>query len=88
MWSRGWIKSENGLQMNFTCNILFKIDSYTSINQVCAKFHPEEASSIVTIKKLNLLSKILQDNNTLQLSIFSKKTTVFILLLFSLALNF
>ena len=50
------------------------------------EIHSDEASSIATLKKLNLLHKTLQENNALHLCLFFQ-STVFITLLFSLALN-
>ena len=54
--------------------------------QLCAKFHSDEVSSIVTLKNLNLLHKTLQENNALHLRLFFQ-STFYITLLFSLALN-
>ena len=86
---------KNVLWLNFTVILqdiqyFCSIGSNPSIKQcnLCAKLHSEEFSSIETIRKPNLLNKSPQDNKTLHLwSFFSRKTMVFITLLFSLTLN-
>ena len=62
---------------------LLKIGSHTSNNQcnLCEKkLHSEEVSSIVTIRRLNLLNKTSQDNNSLHLRLFSQRKLRFSLL--------
>ena len=54
------------------------------MNQLCVKFPSEEVSSIVTIKKLNLLDKNLSGQQHFAfVSIVPKKTLLFITLFFS-----